>query len=309
MKKTSMPPLIVILGPTASGKSKLALQLAEEFHGYIISADSRQVYRGMDIGTAKPTPEERRRVRHFLLDIVDPDDPFTVADYQRMAFAVLRSQRGLPFLVGGTGLYIDAVVENWDIPASGTDGNRRAALEKESIHLLVKRLQDIDPASTSTIDLNNKRRVIRALEVVEQTGESIVTRKKKRPFPSRVLQIGLSVPRDELVKRIDARVDAMMEAGLLDETRRLIRQYGRDIPSMSGLGYKQLGLHIRGDMTLEDAVKRIKIETRQYAKRQMTWWKKHQDIQWVTTRHDARRAIGRFRKKEGGHTTAGDASE
>lgn len=290
------PPLIVILGPTASGKSSLALKLAQEFDGYTISADSRQVYRGMDIGTAKPTPDEQRRVRHFMIDVIDPDQPFTVSDFQHMVFDVLKRETGLPFLVGGTGLYISSIVENWDIPKGGMDQKERMKREKESITFFVKRLQEVDPQSASIIDLKNKRRVIRALEVAEQAGESFLDQKKKRSLPYRVLQIGFSVPREELIKRINGRVENMMEHGLLDETMALATKYGWDVPAMSGLGYRQLGQYLRGEMKLGEAVERIKIETRQYAKRQMTWFKRDPSIQWVQDKMGAEKLIKDFLK-------------
>ncbi|MFH1171672.1 MAG: tRNA (adenosine(37)-N6)-dimethylallyltransferase MiaA [bacterium] len=282
MATTRHPPLIVICGPTASGKSSLALTLAEQYSGFIISADSRQVYRGMDIGTAKPSVTERRRIPHFLIDVVSPDEPFTVADYQRLVVDVLSREAGLPFLVGGTGLYIDAVVENWEIPHGCSDATHRKKLEHTSMNLFVKRLEEIDPESAAVIDLKNKRRVIRALEVAEQTGKSFIAQKKKWPFPYRVLRIGMDVPREELIGRINTRVDAMMTHGLLDEVRALGRRYGWDAPALSGLGYRQLGAHLRGEMRLGAAVEHIKIATRQYAKRQMTWFKRDQSIQWIS---------------------------
>lgn len=290
----TLPPLIVILGPTASGKSALALKLAEQFSGCIISADSRQVYRGMDIGTAKPTVSERQAVPHFLLDVVEPDQSFTVADYQRMVMDVLRTQKGLPFLVGGTGLYIDAVVENWAIPKGGMDGKRREELDRQPLYLLVKRLKVLDPETASVIDIKNKRRIIRALEVAELTGESFVKQRKKRPFPYRTLKLGMDVPREELIRRIDARVDDMMRRGLLDEARRLGKRFGWDAPALTGIGYRQLGQHLRGEKPLDEAVERMKIETRQYAKRQMTWFKRERDIHWIRTEKNARALTGSF---------------
>lgn len=290
---TLHPPLIVILGPTTSGKSTLALELADHFSGYIISADSRQVYRGMDIGTAKPSQGERQRVPHFLIDVVNPDEAFTVANYQRIVMDVLKNQAGLPFLVGGTGLYIDAVTENWDIP-KGTTEALRSQLDGKSLDILVARLRNVDPESTSHIDLKNKRRVIRALEVAEQTEESFVGQKKKRPLPYRVLKIGVDVPRDELVRRMNTRVDDMMARGLLEEVRRLGEHYGWDTPALTGIGYRQLGQYVRGEMPLDAAVERIKIETRQYAKRQMTWFRRDPAIQWIRTEQEAEQKIKEF---------------
>ena len=290
---TLHPPLIAIVGPTTSGKSTLALALAEHFSGYIISADSRQVYRGMDIGTAKPTADERRRVPHFLIDVADPDEPFTVANYQRMVLDILKHEPGLPFLVGGTGLYIDAIVENWEIP-KGTTEALRSQLDGESLDILAARLQQMDPESAAIVDLKNKRRVIRALEVAEQSGESFVGQKKQRPFPYRVLKIGLDVPRDELVRRINTRVDDMMAGGLLEEARRLGEHYGWDAPALTGIGYRQLGQYVRGECMLDEAVERIKIATRQYAKRQMTWFKRDSRIRWICGEDETTRLVTTF---------------
>lgn len=289
------PPLIVLLGPTASGKSTLALQLAPEFDGYIISADSRQVYRGMDIGTAKPTEDERRRVHHYLLNVVDPNERFTLFDYQKTVREVLDKQSGLPFLVGGTGLYIDAVVENWDIPA-GEDATRRTELDALPLADLVARLRSLDPDSSAVVDLKNKRRIIRALEVAEETGGSFVRTRRRNPSLFRTLKLGTDVPREELVERINRRADDMMKRGLLDETKRLGAKYGWDSPALSSLGYRQLGAHLRGELSLDEAVERIKIETRQYAKRQMTWFRRDTTIQWIRTAGEAREHIKAFLK-------------
>ncbi len=291
-----MQPLIAIVGPTASGKSALALACAERLNGYIISADSRQVYRDMDIGTAKPTAEEQCRVPHFLLDVVNPDEPFTLADYQEQVSKVLeeRKNNGLPFLVGGTGLYIDAVLENWEIPKGAPNSESRKEKETAELTELVERLRVLDPVSVETIDLKNKRRVIRALEVVEQTGTSFVEQKKRRPFPFRVLRLGLTCTRDVLNKRIDDRVDDMMRRGLLEETQRLAQTYDWSLPAMSGIGYRQLGQYLRGECSLPEAVERIKIATRQYAKRQMTWLKRNADIQWIGTQEEAEQTVQDF---------------
>lgn len=309
MSNKNLPPLIVILGPTASGKTALSVALVKQFGGYIISADSRLVYKGMDIGTAKPTLEERDGVPHFMIDVAEPDETFTVADYQRMVADILQNERGLPFLVGGTGLYIDAVTQNWDIPKGGVRKEERSAMENMSVRILAKRLSEIDPESAKTIDLNNKRRVIRALEVAEQTGESFVAQQQTQPFPYNVIKIGIAVEREELIKRIDNRVDAMMNAGLLDEAKRLGARYAWDLPAMSGIGYKQLGAYIRGEMNLADAVGRIKIETRQYAKRQMTWFKRDASIHWISTLSGAERLINTRIQKSRNTEVSRDTNE
>ncbi len=289
-----MNSLIVILGPTAAGKSALALKLAKKFKGYIISADSRQVYRGLDIGTAKPSKAELHSLPHELINVVAPKKRFTVAEYQSKVFSILKTRPDLPFLVGGTGLYIDSVLQNWQIPSGKPNDKLRRQLEKLSLANLVKRLRKIDPSSAWVIDLKNKRRVVRALVVALQSGQSFIHLKKQRPLPYRVLKIGLAPPRPELIERINKRVDIMMKRGLLNETRRLVKRYGFNAPAQDGLGYRQLIRHLKGELTLPEAVERIKIETRQYAKRQMTWFKRDESIHWVRTASAAEQLIRRF---------------
>ena len=288
--------IIVILGPTASGKTDIAIQLAKEFHGFIISADSRQVYRQMDIGTAKPTKEQLRAVRHKMIDIVEPDEPFSLAQYQERVFDILAKveRSAIPFLVGGTGLYIDAVVENWDIPKVAPNDALRQELEQLTMSQLANRLTLQDADSAANIDLHNKRRIIRAIEVAETTGTSFVAQKRSRPFPYRILKIGLAVPKEILNTRIVHRVDQMMKDGLLDETKRLAERYSWNIPAMSGIGYRQLGAYLRDEMSLEQAVERIKIATRQYAKRQMTWFQRDHSIHWVHNAPQAERLVRAF---------------
>lgn len=292
-------PLIVLLGPTASGKTELAITLAKEFDGYIISADSRQIYKHMDIGTAKTSREQLRAVRHEMIDIAEPDEPFSLAQYQEQVFTILeRKNTQIPFLVGGTGLYIDSIIRNWDIPKVAPNVRLREKLEKLPVNHLVKRLTALNSDSATNIDLSNKRRLIRAIEVAETTGASFVKKKRTRPFPYRVLKIGLAVPKEELNTRIVQRVDHMMHDGLLEETKRLAVTYGWSVPAMSGLGYRQLGAYLRGKMGLEQAVERITIETRQYAKRQMTWFKRDKDIRWIGTFAEAERLVREFLAKK-----------
>lgn len=298
------PPLIVLLGPTASGKTELAIRLAKDpelvsGHGFIISADSRQIYRHMDIGTAKPTREQLQTVRHKMIDIVEPDEPFSLAQYQEQVFAILErsAKTAIPFLVGGTGLYIDAITQNWEIPKVAPNAELRQELERLSVSKLANMLITLDPNSATSIDPDNKRRLIRAIEVVETTGVSFIAQKRKRPFPYRVLKLGMEIPREILNTRIVQRVDQMMRDGLLDEAERLSKRYDWNLPAMSGLGYRQLGAYLRGEVTLEQAVERIKIETRQYAKRQMTWFKRDQSIHWVQNARHAELLVRAFLTK------------
>jgi tRNA dimethylallyltransferase len=283
------PPLIAIIGPTAVGKTRLSLRLAQEFDGEIISADSRQVYRGMDIGTAKPTPEERARVLHHLIDVVAPDETLTLAQYQELAYdaIVYVLDRGrVPFLVGGTGQYVRAVVEGWGIPRVPPNEELRAELyrqaEVEGEAALHAHLWEVDTTAAERIDPRNVRRVVRALEVYLETGQPISELQRKKPPPYRILQIGLTMERQEIYRRIDERVDRMIEAGLVEEVRGLVEQgYGYDLSSMSGLGYQQIGLYLRGEVSLEKAIQFIKSHTRRFVRHQYNWFRlDDENIRW-----------------------------
>ncbi|MGE5265102.1 MAG: tRNA (adenosine(37)-N6)-dimethylallyltransferase MiaA, partial [Acidobacteriota bacterium] len=270
-------PLIAILGPTGVGKTALSIQLAEEFHGEIVSADSRQVYRGMDIGTAKPDEAEQRRVPHHLLDLVEPGEPFTLAQYQQLAYRVIAeiNRRGrVPFVVGGSGLYVRAVLEGLTIPRVPPNHVRRAELERADTADLYQQLQRIDPRAAERIDPRNKRRVIRALEVSETAGEPITSLQTHRAPPYRILRIGLTLPRPLLYDRINARVDRMLVAGLVDEVRGLMKRgYELDTPAMSGLGYRQIASFVGGEATLDEAVRLLKRDTRRFVHHQYSWFR------------------------------------
>jgi tRNA dimethylallyltransferase len=284
------PPLIVIVGPTAAGKTALSLELAAALDGEIVSADSRQVYLGMDIGTAKVTPAEQALVRHHLLDIVGPDQSLSVTEYQRLAYAAIDDilARGrLPFLVGGTGQYIHAVVEGWHVPAVAPQSELRASLqaaaEHQGLEALHARLAALDPLAATRIDYRNVRRVIRALEVCLTTGQLISDLQRKSPPPYRILQIGVTRPRPALYARIDARVDRMIADGLIAEVARLLAAgYGLDLPAMSGIGYGQIGRHLLGECTLTDAVALIKKQTRRFVHQQGVWFRANDPaIRWL----------------------------
>jgi tRNA dimethylallyltransferase len=281
--------LIVILGPTAVGKTGLAIQMAQVLNGEIVSADSRQIYRYMDIGTAKPTPAEQRTAVHHLIDIVEPDENLSLAQYQRMAYAAIddiHTRGKLPLLVGGTGQYITAVIEGWSIPEVPPNDTLRAELEayagEYGADALHARLAAQDPTAAEKIHPNNVRRVVRALEVCLETGTPITELQRKKPPPYRILQYGLDMERDALYQRADARVDRMIEAGLLDEVRWLLENgYPASLPAMSGIGYKQLAAHIEGKTTLEKAVEDTKLMTHDFIRRQYTWFRGHDDgILW-----------------------------
>ena len=242
--------LVVIVGPTAVGKTARAIDLAQRFEGEIVSADSRQIYRGMDIGTAKPTREEQSLARHHLIDIVAPDESYTLAQFQADAYAAIDDilARGkLPLLVGGTGLYVRAVVEGLRIPHVAPNEELRAQLAAQDSFALYDRLRELDPDAAARIDPRNVRRTIRALEVCLTTGKRFSELGHASPPPYRITQIGLTTKRPELYARIDARVDRMMEQGLTAEVKALVRQgYSWNLPSMSGLGYREIGAYLRG---------------------------------------------------------------
>jgi len=290
--------LLVIVGPTAVGKSALALRLARHFAGSIISADSRLIYRGMDIGTAKPSAADRAEIPHALIDIVAPDEPFGLAQYQELAHQAIAAAHAagrLPLLVGGTGQYVHAVTEGWSIPRVPPQPALRAELQAqadaEGADALHRRLAAVDPQAAARIDPHNVRRVIRALEVYLATGAPISELQRRTPPPYDLLQIGLRMERERLYARIDARVDAMMAAGLLEEVRRL-RTAGYDdrLPSMSGLGYRQLAAHLRGEIGLPEAVEQIKRATRRYVHQQMMWFRESDPaITWFEAPETLRR--------------------
>jgi tRNA dimethylallyltransferase len=281
----------VIVGPTAVGKSAVGLEIAERLNGEIVSADSMQVYRGMDIGTAKATEDERARVRHHLLDVADPGEIFSVARYQELAQAAIEgiTARGaLAVMVGGTGLYVDAVVRGFLFPFEGRNDDIRQRLEQEANVVgsctLHGRLREVDPRAAERIHPNDRRRIIRALEVHEVTGVPITELQRRHKGQSRydTRQFGLTLPRDVLRERIDRRVDEMMSAGLLEEVRELVGGgYAPCFTAMQAIGYKELAAYLEGRTSLEEAVHTIKNETRKYAKRQMTWFRKNRDIEWV----------------------------
>jgi len=275
------PKVLVIVGPTAVGKTALAIRLGRAFDGEVISADSRQIYRYLDIGTGKPSPEERAALPHHLIDLVDPDQVLTLAHYRRLAAQTIEevwSRGRLPMLVGGTGLYVRAVVEGWTVPEVAPDPSLRQSLleeaERRGPRALHGSLAKVDPVAAQRIDPRNVRRVIRALEVYRQTGTPISRLQGRRSPGYNLLQIGLTMPRPALYRRIDDRIDRMMEEGLEEEVRWLVSQgYDYDLPSMSGLGYREIGWHLRGQLSLEEAVALIKRNTRRFVRKQYNWFR------------------------------------
>ena len=285
----SKSPLILIVGPTAVGKTEIGTELAEQLSGEIVSADSRLFYRGMDIGTAKPTPLEQQRVRHHLIDIVNPDQTLSLAVFQTMAREVIADihRRGkLPFLVGGTGQYIRAVTEGWKPPAVTPDPKLRAELgkmeEQRGPEWMYERLRALDPEAAESIHARNVRRMVRALEVILTTGRRFSEQRVRGETPYHLIAIGLRRPRPELYSRIDVRIETMFQAGLLDEVRGLLDQgYGPEVPSMSAIGYRECIGVLRREWTVEQAKAEMRRATRAYVRRQANWFKETDpNIQW-----------------------------
>ncbi len=276
-----MKRLVVIVGPTGIGKTRLAIKLAQQFDGEIISADSRQVYRFMDIGTAKPTPEELAAVPHHLINVADPDEEFNLAFFQAQAHRAIADihRRGkLPFLVGGTGLYIKAIVENFSLPGVSPDKkfryNIEAHADDKTIDALYADLIAADPDAAAKIDRRNVRRLIRALEVHTKAGKAFSQLGTRQPTAFDIFTIGLTAARAELYRTVDRRVDAMLQQGFVREVEGLIgKGYSLDLPSMSGIGYRQIGQYLQGEMTLETAVQKIKNGTHRFIRHQYAWFR------------------------------------
>lgn len=273
--------MIAIVGPTAVGKSELALHLAQYFPLEIISADSRQVYRYMDIGTNKPSPADTAAVAHYVIDVVEPDQDFSLAMYHQLAFEAVKAiqQKGkLPLLVGGSGLYVWSLIEGWTIPQVPPDREMRRRLEsraeQDDSQSLHRELQAVDPAAAERINPSNVRRIIRALEIYYATGQPPSQLQRKEAPGFSILVIGLTQERSELYRTIDWRVDKMIQRGLVDEAEQLLKEgYGPSLPSMSGIGYKQIGQFLRGEMTLVEAIDKIKYETHRLARHQYAWFR------------------------------------
>ena len=273
--------MIAIVGPTASGKSALAMRVAERIGGEIVSADSRQVYRAMDIGTAKPTAEERRRVRHHLIDVADPGDRYDVLRFQRdgrAALAEIRARGGVALVVGGTGLYVRALLDGLDLASLPHDPGVRARLESEETATLHDRLRGLDPDAASRVDPRNRRRLVRYLEAATIAGGPV---RRVRGASIAALRIGLRPPRELLVAAIERRVREMVDAGVLDETRALVgRGIDPRLPSMSAHGYVHWAAFLRREVDLETAIALTTRDVRAYSRRQMTWFRRDNAIRW-----------------------------
>lgn len=283
-------PLIAIVGPTAVGKTEISIQIAERLGGEIISADSRLFYRGMDIGTAKPTMEERARVPHHLIDVADPDGTCSLAVFQRMAAEAIMdilNRHKIPLLVGGTGQYVHAVTHGWTPPPTKPDDRLRTILSeiadkngKEWLHM---RLGNLDPIAAQAIDARNLRRTVRALEVIFSTGRRFSDQRRQGESPYRLMTIGLIRPRTELYARVDARIEIMFASGILDEVRNLLgKGYSPSLPTMSAIGYRECAAVLRGEMSEEDAKVQMRRLTRNFVRRQSNWFKENDaNILWL----------------------------
>lgn len=283
------PRVLFIVGPTATGKSQAAVETALQLGGEIISADSMQIYRGMDIGTAKIPLAERRGVPHHLIDIVDPDQSFTVMEYQRLALQAIEEivRRGrVPIVVGGTGLYVKSLTDGLDFTPAGEDPEYRRQLrmlaEREGPEFLHRRLQEVDPPTAKRLHPHDVRRVIRALEVYHLTGLPMSEAAGRHQPPISPVLIGLTMDRATLYDRINRRVLSMIEAGWIDEVKGLLeRGYHRDLQSMQAIGYKELAAYLAGEMSLHEAIERIQRGTRRYAKRQWSWFRAQPGLVWL----------------------------
>ena len=279
--RDDLPLLVVILGPTAVGKSEVALKLAEQFDGEIVSADSRLFYRGMDIGTAKPTLQQRLRIPHHLIDVADPDEVWSLALFQREAHKALQgiyAQKHLPFLVGGTGQFVRSIIEGWSLPSVVPDPRLREILTNWANSLgaleLHHRLAILDPRSAHAIDPTNVRRTIRALEVIFSSGRRFSDQKRRGLVRYNPLLLGLTCSRAELYRRIDERIVSMISSGFVNEVKSLLEQgYAPDLPTMSAIGYREVQAYITGKITLEEAVSIMKHRTRVFVRRQANWFK------------------------------------
>lgn len=295
-------PLVMILGPTAVGKTEVSLKLAERFHGEIVSADSRLFYRGMDIGTAKPTLEERQRVPHHLIDVAGPDETWSLAVFQSAADQAIReidARRHLPFIVGGTGQFIRSIIEGWTIPPAHPDPNLREILDHWAVEVgaeaLHAKLSILDPEAAKSIDPTNVRRTVRALEVILSTGKRFSEQKLSGRKLYRPLLLGLTRPRAELYQRIDERINKMIASGFIDEVKGLLASgYSPDLPTMSAIGYSEIVAYLQGKMSLDEAIISMKRRTRIFVRRQANWFKADDpEIRWFIADEDAVEKMGK----------------
>ena len=314
---TTLPKIIVIVGPTASGKSALGIKLAKQFNGEIVSADSRQIYREMDIGTAKTERDRNSKfkiknsefysegIRHHFLDIKNPNEEYSVAEYKKEAveriFEIIRRKK-LPIMVGGTGLYIRAVLDNLKIPEVKANPKLRAELELElkekGIEHLYSKLLKLDPEAAYIIDPKNPRRIIRALEITLGSNKPFSEQREKGERLFDALEIGLEIPKTKLKRKLGIRVDQMVKQGLVEEVQRLIRKYPTTTPALEAIGYRELIAYFKLKKSLKDAIEEIKQNTWHYGKRQMIWFRADKEIKWIGNQAEALRLVKKFLKAQ-----------
>jgi len=287
-----MEPVIVIVGPTASGKTGLSIELAKLINGSVVSADSMQIYKYMDIGTAKPDKLEMSGIMHYMIDVLTPDESFSVAKYRDMALDCIKkitSEGRHPIIAGGTGLYINSLLYNINFSQTICDDELREKLKTEALEkgnrYIHEKLQAIDPIAAARIHENDIKRIIRAIEVYTHTNRTISeheSQSRLEPPPYKYIVFGLNWDREKLYERIDRRVDRMLEAGLIEEVKKLVEMgYGRGSTAMQGIGYKEVLSYLKGEQTLEETIYILKRDTRHYAKRQMTWFRRIKEINWL----------------------------
>lgn len=317
MDESSKKAVIVLTGPTASGKSEIALDVARESAMEIVSADSMQVYRHMNIGTAKPTQEEQCAVRHHLIDVCDPDERFTVSQYQRLAtkaIAEIHARGNIPLIVGGTGFYIDALLQSFELPEESSEGRLRSLLveraEKEGREALYRELLEVDPESGSRVHPNDMRRIVRALEVYYMTGRPMSELMVKGKPRYAATMFALDVDRDVLYHRVNERVDHQVAEGLISEVAWLLERYGERLATArQAIGYKEIIEYLENRASVDEALETLKRNTRRYAKRQITWFRRYTDLEWLPATTNDQRATAATRLKQAAEGIVGYAIE
>lgn len=307
------PKVIVLCGPTASGKTSLSIELAKRINGEIISCDSMQIYKDMDIGTAKPTEQEKQGIKHYLLDFLSPEVRYSVADYKKdaeKAIEEILKKRKVPIIVGGTGLYINSLIHNIEYKDSKIDIDYRNKLEKmvveKGLENLYEMAQKIDPEAMKNISHNDKKRIMRVLEIYNETGKTkteLEIESRKNGPKYNYIVFALDMDRDKLYERINKRVDIMLKNGLIHEVEKLINTYKIMPTAMQGLGYKEVVEYLNGNCTEEEMVEKIKIETRRYAKRQLTWFRKNKETIWLNGLEEVDKNINTILEVYSGRTS------